>query len=69
MTASTLGSHPGRAVYQRSGNEIIQAPLIKNSQIAEMIQSHSEKLALSGFNRSLIGGQRVPSTTKKVQFK
>ncbi|MCM0606263.1 MAG: hypothetical protein KA715_09245 [Xanthomonadaceae bacterium] len=69
MTASTLGSHPGRAVYQRSSNEIIQAPLIKNIQIEEMIKQHTEKLIQAGYSRSLVGVNQSFRPSKKVQLK
>ncbi len=54
MTASSLGSHPGRAVYQLAGNKIIQAPLLNPKITAELISSHKEKLAKMSYTRGLM---------------
>lgn len=63
MTASTLGSHSGRAVFQLSGNKIIQAPLIKSTDIEQLMTTHKERLAHAGFSRSLtsdkMGSQEI----------
>lgn len=53
MTASTLGNHPGRAVFQLSGSKLIQAPLISNSRLETLLGKHSEKLKQSGYERKV----------------
>jgi hypothetical protein len=54
MTASTLGGHAGRAVFQRSGNRIVQAPLIQRQEVDSLMKSLKERLVQSGYDRSLI---------------
>jgi S-DNA-T family DNA segregation ATPase FtsK/SpoIIIE len=54
MTASTLGGHSGRAVFQRSGNKIVQAPLIKRQEVDDLMKSLKERLVQSGYDRRLM---------------
>jgi hypothetical protein len=70
MTASTLGGHSGRAVFQLSGNKIIQAPLIKNQEVEALMKSHKERMSQSGYQRSLDPSNHQPKEKKaKVVLK
>jgi len=53
MSASTIGHHPGRGIYQLAGSTVIQAPIISNQKIEEMISKHIEKLKQTGFDRAI----------------
>jgi hypothetical protein len=53
MTASTLGSTPGRAVFQLGSNKIIQTPLITNSELEAKITRHTERLTQLRYRRSI----------------
>lgn len=68
MTATTLGAHPGRAVYQLGSNAILQTPFIKNLDLQERMDALQEKLTRNGYNRRIMSesfspgheGQEVP---------
>jgi hypothetical protein len=61
MTASTLGHRPGRAVFQLSGSQIIQTPLITNPRLDSLMAPHCEKLKHAGYQRGL-GFKGSPTT-------
>lgn len=54
MTATTLGKHPGRAVYQQGSTKIIQAPLITNAEIESALQPVQEALKRKQYARRLL---------------
>ncbi len=66
MSASTIGHHPGRGVYQLAGSKIIQAPIINNTKIEELVTAHSEKLKQQGFDRGISNFNRQ-SKKKKME--
>jgi len=53
MSASTLGSHPGRAIYQLGTSKVIQAPLIENDQITKMVSQLAERQGQRGDDRKI----------------
>jgi hypothetical protein len=55
MTASTLGNHPGRAVYQHKSTKIIQAPLLTGTKLSEMMKAAEERLKQLEYDRRVIG--------------
>lgn len=66
MSASTLGNHPGRAVYQLSGTQLIQAPLITNVRLETLLGQQAEKLKQAAHNRKLIpAAPEVPPERRK----
>jgi S-DNA-T family DNA segregation ATPase FtsK/SpoIIIE len=70
MTASTLGAHPGRAVFQLSGNQIIQAPFIKNSEIETLMENHHQKTSQNDNKRKLVSfGDDIKSQKPRVVLK
>ncbi len=54
MTASTLGSHPGRAVFVHSTSKVVQTPLAPVSACEATVASIAEKLKHAGYDRSIL---------------
>ena len=70
MTATSLGSHPGRAVYQLGPNQIVQTPHLKGALLEERMTALKEKLALSKYSRRLlreVSKPIEPATAKGVE--
>jgi hypothetical protein len=57
MSAYTLGNLPGRAIMQRTGNKVLQTPLIGNAELEKMLAQHAERISQRGYGRGL--GQEV----------
>lgn len=55
MTASTLGYHPGRAVFQLKGNTILQTPHLSNEHLDTLMMGLKERLRHSGYARNVSG--------------
>ena len=62
MSASTLGTTPGRAIFQSNGTKVVQTPLIENTELTAMMDQHSERLRTLEYKRSL-GAHLKPSNT------
>lgn len=62
MSASTLGNIPGRGIYQLSGSKVIQAPLIANPKLNELLVAHTERLRANGFSRGVLCQAATPSS-------
>lgn len=54
MTATTLGSHRGRAVFQLGRNRVVQTPLIQNAVLCQRMSELKQRLERSGYNRRVI---------------
>jgi hypothetical protein len=54
MTASTLGHRPGRAVFQLSGSQIVQTPLITNPRLDGLMEPHAEKMRHASYRRGIL---------------
>lgn len=53
MSASTLGNIPGRAIFQLSGNKVVQTPLVENAELDELLTKHTSRLEQNGYTRGL----------------
>ena len=54
MSATTLGNHPGRAIYQLDSTKIVQTPLIENSKLNELLAPLIERQKQKGNTRTLL---------------
>ena len=63
MSASTLGNIPGRAIFQLSGNKVVQTPLLGNAELDEMLTRHCDRLSQQGFARGLLQNLKAGVST------
>lgn len=63
MSASSLGNHPGRAVFQFQGNKVVQTPLIEDSTIESQMTSLKEKLTQSKYARVVLAENKAVGTS------
>ena len=67
MTATSLGAHPGRAVYQLGPNQIVQTPYLKGAVLEERMTALKDKLALAKYSRRIL--REVPKPTEPATAK
>ena len=71
MSASNLGNHRGRAVYQSQSTKIIQAPFARNEEIEKLMAVVSERLKRTGYHSSIQNRsreRRIVSDKQEVNF-
>ncbi|MDR3607568.1 MAG: hypothetical protein P4M08_09325 [Oligoflexia bacterium] len=69
MTASTLGNHPGRAVYQLSGSKLVQAPLISNPRLDTLLGQQTEMLKQAHYERKLLTSNPAIQPTERERMR
>jgi S-DNA-T family DNA segregation ATPase FtsK/SpoIIIE len=66
MMASTLGGHPGRAIYQAGTSKVIQTPLLENAELDSLMKALKEKLQAQNYNRVVLQHQAHALQTKQA---
>jgi hypothetical protein len=69
MTATSLGAHPGRAVYQLGHNQVVQTPHIKGAVLEERMSILKEKLKRANYSRRVVkvATQSTSGTGEEVE--
>lgn len=61
MTATGLGAHPGRAVYQLGENQIVQTPYLTGALLEERMAALKDKLTATQYSRRLLPVEERPA--------